>query len=552
MPLRLRFKPQHAFQWELAAEPCLTGTDVPLVFGRFSTTPVALICASFSAFVLVLCVLGGLHFKKLVEQEFYRETENIAQILMASFDDDAATADAILARVAAETSESDIVEAHEAELHRLLAGFGVQPSMIGPAVVDRNGTLIASAIAYPVPKISLKDRNIFRAHVEMSSEPNLLYISTPIRGLVTNEWEIQFSRPLRDKSGSLYGVALLSYRLSHFIRLYEKLKLSDWGLAGLTGKDGIVRVRTLNGVIGYGSSLSRIPLVYNRVIEGEMSGTYYNRSGLDDATRIGTFVVSQTTPFYVTVGYGTDYLRAQYLGFFYVLGLCWFVLTAAMVAAAAFIRRLGKLSEQMQIEIINSAIAERRKISADMHDSIGASLAALLAYFTTQNVNLADVKRRITEILMELRFLVDSAETDDGDINLLLGNVRHRMGSSIELAGIDLSWQAGELPKIPGLTARDALAIRLILMEALSNVLHHSKAKSATLSASYDPQAAAIDIAVEDDGCGFDPADAVAGRGLSNMRKRVASISTGAEIVIDSAPGQGTKVRIKLMAPPIT
>ena len=38
-----------------------------------------------------------------------------------------------------------------------------------------------------------------------------------------------------------------------------------------------------------------------------------------------------------------------------------------------------------------------------MHDSIGASLAALLAYFTTENVNMAAVKRRIAEILMELR-----------------------------------------------------------------------------------------------------------------------------------------------------
>ena len=131
-------------------------------------------------------------------------------------------------------------------------------------------------------------------------------------------------------------------------------------------------------------------------------------------------------------------------------------------------------------------MAERQRISADMHDSIGASLAALLAYFTTENVNLADVKRRLGEILMELRFLVDSGETDDGDINLLLGNVRHRMGSGIELAGIGLRWQVAELPRIRGLTAHDALAIKLILMETLSNVLHHSRRKVATMTARHD------------------------------------------------------------------
>jgi hypothetical protein len=221
-----------------------------------------------------------------------------------------------------------------------------------------------------------------------------------------------------------------------------------------------------------------------------------------------------------------------------------------MVAAGALIHRLGKLSQQTQIEIVNSAIAERQKIFADMHDSIGASLAALLAYFTTENVNMSDVKRRIGEILMELRFLVDSAETDDGDINLLLSNVRHRMGSSVESAGIDLHWQVGELPEIPGLTVRDALAIKLVLMEALSNVLHHSKAKTATLTASFDRQASAVFISVRDDGCGFNPADAAAGRGLSNMRKRIASMSAGGAIVIDSSPGRGTTVRIELKAPP--
>jgi signal transduction histidine kinase len=222
-----------------------------------------------------------------------------------------------------------------------------------------------------------------------------------------------------------------------------------------------------------------------------------------------------------------------------------------MVAAAVFIHRLEKLGQQAQLEIVNSAVAERQKISADMHDSIGASLAALLAYVTTENVNLADVKRRIGETLMELRFLVDSAEADDDDINLSLSNVRHRMGRSIELAGIDLHWQAGELPRISGLTARDVLAIKLILMEALSNVLHHSKARTATLTASYDPQAQAIFISVKDDGCGFDPASTSAGRGLSNMRNRTAGISTGAEIFIESSPGRGTTIRIELKAPPL-
>ena len=48
---------------------------------------------------------------------------------------------------------------------------------------------------------------------------------------------------------------------------------------------------------------------------------------------------------------------------------------------------------------------------------------------------------------------------------------------------------------------------------------------------------AAITISVADDGIGFDAAEVGGGRGLANMRKRAGSISTGAALVIDSAPG---------------
>jgi two-component sensor histidine kinase len=562
----LRINPQHALQVERCisdlgawATPMMIGREVSGrngnerglrgFLGRYFRASAVLVCAGFSGVVLLLCALAGVHFKSAVEDEFYRETGNISQVLMADFDDDAATADAILSGLAREIPQGEVTQSNEAELHRLLAGYALPPSMIGPAVLDRDGTLIASARSADVPNLSLKDRNTFRVHADTPGEAKL-YISTPMRGPITNAWVIQFSRPLRDASGALYGVVLLSYRLSHFVGLYEKLKLSDGGLAGLVGKDGVVRIRSLNGVIGYGDAVSKMPLVYDRALAGETSGTFYSRGGPDGATRIGSFAVSPATPFYVTVGYDDGYLRAQYIGFFYVLGLCWLVLTAAMVAVAAFTHRAGKLSQQAQLEIINSALAERQKISADMHDSIGSSLAALLAYFGTANVDLADVKRRLGEILMELRFLVDSSEANDGDINLILGNVRHRLGGSIELAGLALQWRVGDLPRMKGLTARDALAIKLIVMEALSNVLHHARAKTATVTASYEPAAATIAVAIADDGIGFNSAAAGSGRGLANMQKRAASISTGAALAIDSAPGRGTTVRLDLKVPP--
>jgi signal transduction histidine kinase len=163
-------------------------------------------------------------------------------------------------------------------------------------------------------------------------------------------------------------------------------------------------------------------------------------------------------------------------------------------------------------------------------------------------MNLADIKRRIGEILMELRLLVDSAEPVGGDLNMILGNVRHRMAAAIELAGIEFRWRVQELPTITALSSRDALSMKLIIMEALSNVLHHSEARSVTLSAIYDEAASAIIVAVADDGRGFD-VNAKTGRGISNMNMRTRKLSTGGTLAIDANPGKGTTVRVELRVP---
>jgi signal transduction histidine kinase len=517
------------------------------LLGRFSRLSMLLVCAGFSAVVLGLCLLAGAEFKDRAEQDLYRDTGNIAQMLMGSFEEAAANVDAVLGQLAEQIRGVDISATNEATLRQLLMRYALRETVIGPAIIDRNGTLVASARVDPVPKISLKERNIFRAHAENPGESRV-YISVPTRGDLTNEWSIQFSRPLRDGDGAFNGVVVASYRLSHFNDIYEKLKLSDRGIASLTGMDGIVRIRSLSGAIGYGAAIPRMARVYERVLAGEKRGTFFGVSSADNITRLGTFVASETTPFYVVVGYDDDYLRNQTLGIYWILALCWSVLTAAMVASVLVIRRLEHAAQQTRLEVVKSAMEERQKISADMHDSIGASLSTLLAHFSSDTMNLADVKRRIGEILMELRLLVDSTEPVGGDLNMILGNVRHRMAAAIELAGIEFRWRVEELPAVDALSSRDALSMKLILMEALSNVLHHSGARSVTLSATYDETASAIIITVADDGRGFD-INAKAGRGIFNMNMRMRKLSTGGTLTIDANPGRGATVRLELRVP---
>jgi hypothetical protein len=61
---------------------------------------------------------------------------------------------------------------------------------------------------------------------------------------------------------------------------------------------------------------------------------------------------------------------------------------------------------------------------------------------------------------------------------------------------------------------------------------------------SIGPWAAQLTIA--DDGSGFDPVAVSSGMGLANLRARAGEL--GAELRIDSAPGQGTRVCVRVPA----
>ena len=80
--------------------------------------------------------------------------------------------------------------------------------------------------------------------------------------------------------------------------------------------------------------------------------------------------------------------------------------------------------------------------------------------------------------------------------------------------------------------------------EALSNATRHAHAERTRLVLRSDGDW--LDLRVEDDGVGFDPsAVPPAGHlGLANLRQRAEAL--GGELTIDSAPGAGTRLNIRV------
>jgi signal transduction histidine kinase len=81
-----------------------------------------------------------------------------------------------------------------------------------------------------------------------------------------------------------------------------------------------------------------------------------------------------------------------------------------------------------------------------------------------------------------------------------------------------------------------------ICQESLNNVLHHAGAGDVKIT--IEDLGDAIEMAIQDDGRGFDPLLLERQPGLVRMRERAASIN--AALTIHSEPGKGTRVWVRI------
>jgi signal transduction histidine kinase len=208
--------------------------------------------------------------------------------------------------------------------------------------------------------------------------------------------------------------------------------------------------------------------------------------------------------------------------------------------------REAQLAHARMNEVLReqAVLRERQRIMTDMHDGIGADLLGLLGVAREPRLDTTEVSRRVTHILADLRAIVDSLEPVEGDLGVVLGNIRYRMRAAIEQSGIQLAWQVEPLPLVAGLTPEKVLPVQRIVMEAISNALQHSGATLVTVSArARDDQ---VEVVIEDNGKGYDATSMRTGRGLRSMRARAQGAAI--QLAMTATPGKGTRVEISLTA----
>jgi signal transduction histidine kinase len=222
------------------------------------------------------------------------------------------------------------------------------------------------------------------------------------------------------------------------------------------------------------------------------------------------------------------------VGSFAVMGLTNERLAAQVEASLHELRRSRE-------RIVAAADEERRRIERNLHDGAQQRLVALrikleLAEELARSQGLPDADQLhqlgedVGEALDEVRSLargVYPALLVGGGLDDALRAAARRSPVPATVAMTDVGRQP---PQIEA-------AVYFCCLEAMQNAAKHANAKALAIVVSDGD---ALRFSVSDDGCGFDAGELTSGRGLVNMRDRVAA--AGGTLVVTSAAGRGTSV----------
>jgi len=211
-------------------------------------------------------------------------------------------------------------------------------------------------------------------------------------------------------------------------------------------------------------------------------------------------------------------------------------LQAQSVELSAQHERLREAERQQAL------LMERQRLMQDMHDGLGSSLLSAMVAVEQGRMEQDKVVEVLRECVDDLRLVIDSLEPVGHDLVSLLATMRYRLGKRLQVGGLSLEWDVQDLPPLAWLEPPDALHVLRLLQEALSNVLKHAQASRVRMVTRN--QGSHVEIRVEDDGAGFDLANAQRGRGLKSQLRRAQRL--GGSLKIDSSPGQGTRLSLRL------
>jgi signal transduction histidine kinase len=239
-------------------------------------------------------------------------------------------------------------------------------------------------------------------------------------------------------------------------------------------------------------------------------------------------------------------------------------LMAELAAAKSGLEAENERKSQMVVGLHHRLVKveekERLRLSHELHDQTGQTLAAALLELSGIEKQLGEAERdrlhrvrgqvdRIAQAVHRISWELRPAAIDELGLTSALDNYVAEWSAQFGVP-VDLHCDSGKLDSLP----EDVrMTVYRVVGEALTNVCKHARGATA-VSIVINREPSLLRLTITDDGCGFDPGPIVEdaakspadGLGLIGMQERLALI--GGELEIESSAGAGTTLFARIPA----
>jgi PAS domain S-box-containing protein len=408
---------------------------------------------------------------------------------------------------------------------------------------------------YPIPLEDIKESLYRRGHMEME------LVHTKKDGTkvsVESRWTLQ-----QDETGRAIAFLEINNDITERKRMEEELRAISLYARGLieASPDPLVTISTNGKVMDVNKATELATGVSRKDLIGSNFSDYFSepdraKKGYEKVFSEG-FVKDYPLAIRHTSGHITDVLYNATV-YRNEAGEVQGVFAAARditeyKRAEEALRESENRLRSLSSQLLSVQENERRRISREIHDSLGQSLSAIK--FKIENITHQIHEGGYKEMLEPLLPIIQESIEESRRIQMDL------RPSILDDLGIiaTLTWFSREFQKIYSNIRVDKeieiienevpdtlkTVIYRISQEALNNIAKHSQADSVRLS--LRKAAGLIELAIRDNGKGFDPERTLPadgprkGLGLTSMRERAEL--AGGTFAIESTPGKGTIIK---------
>jgi signal transduction histidine kinase len=214
-----------------------------------------------------------------------------------------------------------------------------------------------------------------------------------------------------------------------------------------------------------------------------------------------------------------------------------------LLVLAFFVYRNYQTRQQLKLQTL------RNKIASDLHDDIGSTLSSISIFSQMAQQQSKEVIPMLETIGENSRKMLDSMadivwtiNPENDEFEKIVLRMRSFAYELLGAKNIDFEFNADDDITKAKLTMDVRKNLYLIFKEATNNMVKYSGADKATFSIKGEKNY--LTMLIRDNGKGFDTKQSPNGNGLKNMKKRAEEI--GAWFMIDSLPGNGTTIELKI------